>query len=135
MLALGQRDDDRGITIQERKLLKINEKEIVDSKTFTMELGEVATLTLKEIPGASVIFKTIEVAEPNVSHLSTEIKGNDVTFTLPFIKEGNASVNLTLADMPGGTVTGRLAYHSLGRVILLHLDVYLERNVNYGQRR
>lgn len=115
-------------------MLKINDKELVYSTSFTLEPGERATLTPTELPGATIVIQTVVKASPSSEDIQIVTAGNTATVTVPFLQTSSLSTGVHLGEMRQGSIDGRLVGLSVVGGMLIHLDVYLSRTANFAPR-
>jgi hypothetical protein len=116
-------------------MVKVDGVDVVFSKTLILSKSETAVMRPQELMGLGVQLKA--KSDPtDLQYSSRRVDETTVEVSFPFVP-GNAQYFEVeeLARWEGGKFKLRfVGQPPLGDVVAVHVDIYVERNPNYGPR-
>jgi len=117
-------------------MLKINGKELTFSKSFLLERGEEAVFTGPEFSGETLRLTTFQYIPgmSSKSDVKAELTDGEAIVKMPFLENGSFATALQLELNNKAHVKVRVAGQSMAGHLLVQLDIYMSRPIDYGVR-
>lgn len=107
-------------------MVKIGNNELIFSQSFLLQKGETASVTPDQLGGMNITVEVVELAELPQEGFAAELNGNQIAIRIPFPE----TVSLKFSGLtvtPGGNLSGRCCSVFSGDMLLVHIDIRLER--------
>lgn len=117
-------------------MLKINGNEVTYTKSFLLERGEEAILSGPELSNETLRLSSFEymAGMSSKADVRAELVDGAVALRMPFLDKGSFATTLQLELNNKSTMKLRIAGMGVGGNLLVQLDVYLSRPVNFAPR-
>ena len=117
-------------------MLKLSGKQRTSTTTFLLPPHEEALLTGPDLGGGSLRFTTFTPS--STSDLKQEMQAtlaNGVAaIKLPLLQQGSFATTVELQLGEAGKLAARIAGEAVGGLLMVHVDIYLDRGLNFAQR-